>query len=99
MLVVSAVFYAKINKEDELKNILKSLISFTEKEEGSICYNFHQNLQDKREFFFYEKFRNQEAFDIHCKSDYFQKAQEIFAELIDRPVDISFYEELGFINK
>ena len=57
---------ARKGKEDELRELAVSLTGSTHADdEGCIYYDFHQRLDNPREFIIYERWRDQSALEAH----------------------------------
>jgi len=92
-LVCVAQFLAKEEMIEDLKNAFLTLIPLTHAEEGCIRYELNQALENNRKFTFVEKFRDREAFDFHCNTDYIKG----FFKDIDLYVDwqdVTTFEEI-----
>jgi quinol monooxygenase YgiN len=61
---------AKAGKEKELISALQALIESTRKEPGCITYELWQDVNNPRSFIMYERFKNQETFDLHLQMPY-----------------------------
>ena len=83
MEIYNATFQAAAGKEEELENVLKALIKETAKEEGSVEYRLHRIIDAPGKYRFCEKFKDQAAFDFHCKSDHFLSAMAKMAPLVE----------------
>lgn len=94
-VTIIARITAKPGKEDQLKNVLLSLIEPTRSEAGCINYNFHQDCDNAAVFMFYENWTSKQALDEHLQTPHLQgliaKADELFAE----PLEVKFYEMLA----
>lgn len=69
-LVCIAQFYAFEGKENELINVLYSLIEPTHKESGCVRYELNQSIDNRLRITFIEKWSSQKTFDEHCAMDY-----------------------------
>jgi len=73
MLIVTAKIHAAEGKEQELETVLRELVKDTAKEEGSVEYRLHRVVDTPGTFRFIEKFKDQDAFDVHSNSEHFKK--------------------------
>jgi len=93
-VILLARFRAKTGKEEEVRNILVSLVEPTRAEEGCIYYYLHQVKDEKGHFLFYECFRSEEAFNIHVKKPYIKGFLDKTDELLAEPPDLTFLEKI-----
>ncbi len=69
-LVCVARFTAKDGEVDKLLKNLHGLIRLTTQEGGCLRYELNQNIEDKNDITFIEKWYDKETFDAHCAKDY-----------------------------
>ncbi|CCO25476.1 putative quinol monooxygenase [Maridesulfovibrio hydrothermalis] len=72
MIIVNATMQAATGKEKELEEILLELVKGTATEEGAVEYRLHKFADATGKYRFYEKFKDQKAFDFHCETDHFK---------------------------
>lgn len=65
LLVVAATIIAQPGKEQEVKDLLISVIKPTLAENGCVGYALHQGVADPATFVFYENWASQAALDAH----------------------------------
>jgi quinol monooxygenase YgiN len=92
MVTILAQLEAKPGKEEELLKELKVLVEFTIQEHGCIFYNLHQDMEDSCKFYFYERFKDMEAFEKHSGSPHIQEFGKKAESLLLRPGQITFLE-------
>ncbi|MDY7034019.1 MAG: putative quinol monooxygenase [Thermodesulfobacteriota bacterium] len=95
MIVVSAVIKAQAGKEKEMEDALKSMIPKVQSEEGTLAYVLHRALNDPTKFFFYEKYKDQAAFDFHGSTPHIAELFGKIGPLLDGQPTIDMYEELA----
>ena len=93
-VLLVARFKAKPGKEEEVRNILESVVEPTRAEEGCLFYHLHQVKEEKGHFLFYECFRNEDAFAIHVETPYIKGFLDRKDELLAEPPDITFLEKI-----
>ena len=93
-VMLVARFRAKEGKEEEVGDILVSLVESTRAEEGCVFYYLHQVKDEKGHFLFYECFRSEEAFKIHAEDHYIKGFLDRTDELLAEPPDIRFLEKI-----
>lgn len=68
MSQINVLFTATVKegKEDEFYNTANDIMTSSNAEDdGCITFTFHQHAQNPREFFCYEQWRDQSAFEAH----------------------------------
>jgi quinol monooxygenase YgiN len=83
LLSVVATMRAKAGKEQELRELLESLIEPTRAEDGNHTYALHQGAQDPAVFVFYENWTTQGHLDAHLGTPHLQAALPRIPELLD----------------
>ncbi len=94
-VVVIARLIAKPGQEDRVKYTLAALIAPTRKEIGCLSYNFYQSSYDNRVFMSHEIWANHEAFANHLKTPYIVALQEMGADSLVQPLEVTFMDSLG----
>jgi quinol monooxygenase YgiN len=93
-VVVVAQFTAKKGKEQLLLEALHELMAPTHQEPGYIRYELNQDVADPANLTFIEKFKDQDAFEIHKNKPYITTFfQSVAPQLVDRQV-ISLHKEI-----
>ena len=98
MIVISAVFQAKPGCEAELESALRAMIAPVGKESGALDYALHRAPDDAARFFFYEKYRDQAAVDLHLATPYLKALLDKVPALCAGAPVIEFYEPLASIR-
>ena len=98
MIVVSAVFQAKPGCEAELESALRAMIEPVSKESGALEYAVHRAQDDAGRFFFYEKYRDQAAVDLHMASPYLKALLAKVPALCANAPVVEFYQPLVSIS-
>jgi quinol monooxygenase YgiN len=93
-VLLVARFKAKSGKEEEVQNILESVVEPTRAEEGCLFYHLHRVKEDEGHFLFYECFRDEEAFQFHVETPYIKGFLDRQDELLAEPPDIHFLEKM-----
>ncbi|MCE9625843.1 MAG: antibiotic biosynthesis monooxygenase [Deltaproteobacteria bacterium] len=90
-LRVVALFKAKPEQVEALKNFLAKLMPPTRQERGCLRYELHQNNADPTDFAFIEEWENDTSLDAHLKSPHVEAALPLVGEYLAAPVDIRRY--------
>jgi quinol monooxygenase YgiN len=85
------MFEAKPGKENELKELLTSLVAPTRKEPGCINYDFHHNPDSSAEFMFYENWADKKAHEQHVDSPHINACKQKLDALLAKPYDLSIW--------
>jgi quinol monooxygenase YgiN len=83
LLTVVATMRAKAGKEQEVRELLESLIAPTRAEADCTTYALHQGSQDPAVFVFIEHWTDQAALDAHLGTPHLQAALPKIPELLD----------------
>lgn len=98
MIVLTATFQARPGCEIELEQVLRSMIAPVSKETGVLEYALHRSPQDAGRFFFYEKYRDQAAVDLHGATPYLKRLLETVPALCAVAPSVEQYEPLVSIH-
>lgn len=98
MIVLTGVFNAKIGKERELENTLRTMIPNAQNETGTVMY-IHRPTGDMGQFLCYEMYRDDRALEFHNKTPYFQDLLIKIDGLISEDPEIKFYEDIASISR
>ena len=73
MYVIVARYYAREGKDDEIAEILRSMIPIAEAEPGCKKYAINRSKEDPRRFLLYEQYVDEAAFAAHAASEPVQR--------------------------
>jgi quinol monooxygenase YgiN len=85
LLVVVATITAKPGKEQEVKELLTSIVEPTRGEDGCVAYALHQGAADPATFIFTEFWTGQEALDAHLAGPMLTQGVETLGPLVTGP--------------
>lgn len=88
-LTIIAKLRAKPGMESRVRETFGVLREPTHREAGCVEYEFHQSVENPREFVFYENWTSAAHLDAHLKTPHVQAAFKIAPEILDGPVEIS----------
>ena len=94
MVRVVALFKAKPDKIEELREVLTAFVAPTVKEKGCVFYQLHQNLADPTAFSCLEEWESVEDLDAHGQSDHIQTGRKKLPDLLAAPGDVRRYKLL-----
>lgn len=98
-VIVSAVFKAKPGKEGNLESVLKAIIPEVQAEKGAVQYALHRAANDNSQFFFYEKYADQNALNYHMATPHLQGLLKSIDGLVAENPVIEIYEEIAAIKR
>ena len=98
-MIVIARLKAKSGEESKMVDALREMISKVAKEDGTLVYTLHQAKNDPKQFLFYEKYVDADAFKAHSSTSYFKELSGILAPLLDGAPEIEMYTEIARIEK
>jgi quinol monooxygenase YgiN len=93
MLVITAAVKALKGKEEELRERLEAMVDVVRSSEPDCLeYTLHRGADDKSRFFFYEKYRNPAAFDLHTSTPHFKQLVADIEPMLAGPIDLQVLE-------
>lgn len=99
MIVISAVFKAKPGCEAELESALRAMIAPVGEESGVLEYALHRAPDDAGRFFFFEKYRDQAAVDLHMATPYLKALLDKVPALCAGAPAVDIYQPLAAIKR
>ncbi|MGV0111143.1 putative quinol monooxygenase [Arthrobacter sp. CP30] len=82
IVALYAEFTAQEGKAEEVQALLLDLTTKVRAEPGNITFDPHRRKESPNDFFVYEIYRDQHAFDAHISADYGKVFNEALSELI-----------------
>jgi (4S)-4-hydroxy-5-phosphonooxypentane-2,3-dione isomerase len=73
MFVVSAQYYTKEDKADEVVAILRKMIPISRAEPGCALYTVNQSADDPRKLLLYEQYYDKSGYEAHMATDAFKE--------------------------
>lgn len=71
MIQLIARIEAHPNQGEQLASIIEGVIAPSRAEAGCLTYQTHRAIDDSNVFYFYEQWRDQDAFDQHVASPHY----------------------------
>lgn len=101
MVVCMAKFKARAGMEQELEDIFTAFVPKVQDEAGTLMYTVHRANGSGNEglFMFYECYQNNESFEYHSSTPYFQELFSKISSIIDGEPQIEIYEDIASINR
>ena len=99
-IIVFASFYPKIDKKDEVKKIIQSMINPTRSETGNEFYNFYEEKNDDIKnisFHLLEVYKNTDSLDFHRKTSHYKNYRSKIINLLEKPIEVKILNSLDSI--
>lgn len=94
MIVITAVMKAKEGSGEDLARVIQEYAPKFLKDPGVIVYQPHRRVDNTNVFFFYEKYKDNEALTYHSSAPHFKEMFRAMKPFLDGPADIAMYYEL-----
>lgn len=88
----AAFLRARPGKREKVSEALRLLMPLTREEGGCLEYHIHQSISDPDNFFIYENWSSQAAFDFHMQTPYVREFLSRQNELVEGNIQILPYE-------
>ena len=98
--IVIASFFPKKEKNDEVKEIILSMINPTREEEGNEVYNFYEEKNDDSKnisFHLFEIYKDSAALDFHRNTSYFKDYRSKIEDLLAKPIEVKILNSIDSI--
>ena len=94
--VVSALWRAKEGKEQRLAEVIDEMTAPSRAEPGNRFYQAQVSVDDPRQFYLYEQYADEAAYEAHMASEHFTRLvkEEAIPELLEAR-ERAFYTTLG----
>lgn len=92
MILVIANVYVKDGKQESFLASAKKCIAKTLQEEGNISYDLNKSVEDNCKFTFVEKWKSNEALDIHMKAEHFGAFGASIKDLLSKELEINVFD-------
>ena len=89
---------AKPGKRDQLIELNKTMQVATAGEEGVPIYAFHTAEDSPDDFYYYDLYESQEAYEAHCASPEFQHMTRTFGDLAEM-VGMTKLKPFGLVKR
>jgi quinol monooxygenase YgiN len=73
MLVNAVIYTVPAEKAEEAARTLRSLRDASRAEPGCITFDVSRGIEDANAFVLYEEWHDQDALDVHYKTEHFEK--------------------------
>lgn len=94
MVVVIATIEARSGREEDLEQVLRSLVTETRREPGCLQYDLHVSADNPAAFALYERWESADALQAHFETEHMIAALGGFDELSEAGPVLARYELL-----
>ena len=94
MFVLTVKMRAIKEKQSELERLIHEFgVKIRQNEPGNVAYTWHRKLGDPAELFFYEVYKDREAWvDKHMTKPYVKELGEVLSNYVEGDVEMLEYE-------
>ena len=92
--MITAFLKAKQDNGDDLEKIIKTYMPLFLKDPGCIVCQAHRRIDNPNNFFFYDKFENDEALRFHSSTPHFKAMFSAIKPFLDGNVELAMYNEI-----
>ena len=99
-IVVLASFYPKNEKNNEVKEIILSIVNPTRSEEGNEIYNLYEVKNDDGKnisVHLFEVYKDSGALDFHRNTSYYKNYRSKIVDLLDKPIEVKILNSIDSI--
>jgi len=79
---------ARRGRENQLRELLRSMLAPTRAESGCKLYELYES-DSKGRFYFFETWESQAALDQHAASPHFKHLEQTLVELVEEPFEVN----------
>ncbi len=94
-LTVVALMRAHAGKENELRQLLATLVAPTRTESGCLNYDLHQSTEDPTRFLFHENWTSKAHLDRHLASPHVTAVLSKLDGLVAEPPQITLWHKIA----
>ena len=99
-IVVFASFYPKNKKNNEVKDIILTMVDPTRSEKGNEIYNFYEAKKDDGKnisFHLFEVYKDSAVLDFHRNTSHYKNYRSKITDLLDRPIEVKVLTSVNSI--
>lgn len=93
--MITAKVYIKPGLEEDFIKVAQWIIDNTHKEEGCLEYTLYQDPYNRSNFFFFERYKDQAAIDLHFAAPYFKEFGDKISDWTSQPTEIKILDIAG----
>jgi len=99
-IIVIASFFPKKNKNNEVKEIILSMINPTRAEEGNEVYNFYEEKNNEGEiisFHLFEVYKDSAALNFHRNTSHYNNYRSKIEDLLEKPREVKVLNSIDSV--
>ncbi len=99
-VIVLVGFYPKKNKNNEVKEIILSMINPTRSEKGNEVYNFYEEKNKDNNnisFHLFEIYKDATALDFHRSTSYYKNYRAKIVKFLEKPIEVKVLNSIDSI--
>lgn len=93
--IVFATFIPQQGKEDEVHDVLRTVLKGTRSERGNEVYDLYRSDHEGSvRFHLFERYIDADALQQHRDSEHYKKYRRDIADLLTEPIDVAVLREI-----
>jgi len=99
-IIVIASFFPKKDKNNEVKEIILSMINPTRAEEGNEVYNFYEEKNNEGKitsFHLFEIYKDSTALDFHRNTSHYKNYRSKIEDLLEKPREVKVLNSIDSV--
>jgi quinol monooxygenase YgiN len=99
-IIVLASFYPKKDKNNEVNEIILSMINPTRLEEGNELYNFYEEKNNESKttsFHLFEIYKDSTALDFHRNTTHYKNYRAKIIDLLEKPIEVKVLNSIDSV--
>ena len=99
-IIVIASFFPKKDKNNEVKEIILSMINLTRAEEGNEVYNFYEEKNNEGKitsFHLFEIYKDSAALDFHRNTSHYKNYRSKIEDLLEKPREVKVLNSINSV--
>jgi quinol monooxygenase YgiN len=94
MIVITAFMKAKEGNGDDLEKAIQAFAPKFLKDPGCVMYQVHRRVDNLNNFFFYEKYKDDEALKYHSSAPHFKEMFVAMKPFLEGKAEIAMFKEI-----
>jgi quinol monooxygenase YgiN len=94
MIVITAFMKAKEGNGDDLEKVIQAFAPKFLKDPGCVMYQVHRRVDNLNNFFFYEKYKDDEALKYHSSAPHFKEMFVAMKPFLEGKAEIAMFKEI-----
>ena len=98
--IILAIFYPKKDKNNEVKEIILSMINPTRSEEGNELYNFYEEKNNEGKstsFHLFEIYKDSAALDFNRNTPHYKNYRSKIVDFLEKPIEVKVLNSIDSV--